>query len=79
MSFSADKVPILKGAFTQRRFSSSKEPSGNGESFLSCMLRWLYFIQASRRIWWGVVATFTPFHSIWQPSKLPTIKNGDHE
>jgi hypothetical protein len=36
MSFSADKVPVLKGAFSQRRFSTSKEPSENGElgSFL---------------------------------------------
>jgi len=33
MSFSADKVPILKvgAGHGQRRFSSSKEPSGNGE------------------------------------------------
>jgi hypothetical protein len=32
MSFSADKVPILKAGagHGQRRFSSSKEPSGNG-------------------------------------------------
>ncbi|KAH7396808.1 hypothetical protein DE146DRAFT_657824 [Phaeosphaeria sp. MPI-PUGE-AT-0046c] len=30
MSFSADKVNILKGAFSQRRFSSSKDPSESG-------------------------------------------------
>jgi hypothetical protein len=32
MSFSADKVPILKAGagHGQRRFSSTKEPSGNG-------------------------------------------------
>lgn len=31
MSFSADKVNVLKGAFSQRRFSSSKEPTESGE------------------------------------------------
>jgi hypothetical protein len=31
MSFSADKVNVLKGAFSQRRFSSSKDPSESGE------------------------------------------------
>jgi hypothetical protein len=31
MSFSADKVNILKGGFSQRRFSSSKDPSESGE------------------------------------------------
>ncbi len=33
MSFSADKVPVLKtgGGHRERRFSTSKEPSGNGE------------------------------------------------
>ena len=30
MSFSADKVNMLKGAFSQRRFSSSKDPSESG-------------------------------------------------
>jgi hypothetical protein len=30
MSFSADKVNILKGSFSQRRFSSSKDPSESG-------------------------------------------------
>ena len=30
MSFSADKVSHLKGAFSQRRFSSSKDPSESG-------------------------------------------------
>lgn len=30
MSFSADKVNILKGAFSHRRFSSSKDPSESG-------------------------------------------------
>jgi hypothetical protein len=33
MSFSADKVNVLKGAFSQRRFSSSKDPSESGESW----------------------------------------------
>ena len=35
MSFSADKVPVLKGSFSQRRFSTSKDPSGNGKISLS--------------------------------------------
>jgi hypothetical protein len=30
MSFSADKVNVLKGAFSQRRFSSSKDPTESG-------------------------------------------------
>jgi hypothetical protein len=33
MSFSADKVNVLKGAFSQRRFSSSKDPSESGEYY----------------------------------------------
>jgi hypothetical protein len=35
MSFSADKVNMLKGAFSQRRFSSSKDPSDSGELFFA--------------------------------------------
>ena len=35
MSFSADKVSHLKGAFSQRRFSSSKDPTESGMYFLS--------------------------------------------
>jgi len=35
MSFSADKVNMLKGAFSQRRFSSSKDPSESGK-FYNC-------------------------------------------
>lgn len=33
MSFSADKVPILQrsGTFSNRRFSSTKDPTENGE------------------------------------------------
>ena len=31
MSFSADKVNVLKGAFSHRRFSSSKDPSESGK------------------------------------------------
>jgi hypothetical protein len=44
MSFSADKVNVLKGAFSQRRFSSSKDPSESGEY---CQL--LYFFMQSVR------------------------------
>jgi hypothetical protein len=37
MSFSADKVSHLKGAFSQRRFSSSKDPSESG-TYYNCFL-----------------------------------------
>ena len=39
MSFSADKVSHLKGAFSQRRFSSSKDPSESGTYITVCSSR----------------------------------------
>jgi hypothetical protein len=46
MSFSADKVNVLKGAFSQRRFSSSKDPSESGEY---CQLPY-FFMQSVRYV-----------------------------
>jgi hypothetical protein len=60
MSFSADKVPVLKGAFSQRRFSTSKEPSENG-ALASFLFRFHpNFITTTRQSSTGHVPAFGP-------------------
>jgi hypothetical protein len=59
MSFSADKVNVLKGAFSQRRFSSSKDPSESGQYCFSCS-----FMEGVRYVIFCILEAFGSFRSL---------------